>query len=230
MTDDENKEDLLLRLTMPGKKLRESTINKIKIAEEKANISTTPSTQEQPIEPELNYEIEQQSLELLEEPKEEVPQDVQKSLTQTDFNQSIQEENNTEIKELQQNTIEENPIQKIEEFRQITQEQIDSPPQETIMPPEIKQEVIEKPLIQETHLEQSTQEENKELLDKITMPSQKNNQMNPEKDNNEETIKDPHIYKQGHPHIGSSYDMDTITNLTNRIYNTDEAVNKLKKK
>ena len=62
------------------------------------------------------------------------------------------------------------------------------------------------------------------------MAGKQENHSTPQPIESEETKDDPHIYKKGHPHLGSTYDMSTISELTRKIYGTDEGLKKPKKK
>jgi len=68
---------------------------------------------------------------------------------------------------------------------------------------------------------------NTELLRRLTMPARDHQGVMPARDDSGDSKEKPLIYRKGHPHLGSTYGMDTISNLTNRIFNSDEAVKKL---
>ncbi|MDP3916669.1 MAG: hypothetical protein Q8Q42_00080 [Nanoarchaeota archaeon] len=66
-------------------------------------------------------------------------------------------------------------------------------------------------------------EKNEDLFRKLTM---KNPVSKPQITDNKE---EPYVYNNGHPHIGTTFSMDTISSLTRRLFNSDEAVKKLNK-
>ena len=83
--------------------------------------------------------------------------------------------------------------------------------------------------IQETSKEPvrelTEEEKNEELFKKLTM---KNPTIKTQQSNSYEK-EEPYVYNKGHPHIGTTYSMDTISSLTKRLFNSDDAVKKLDK-
>ncbi len=64
------------------------------------------------------------------------------------------------------------------------------------------------------------------LLKRLTMPSINTQGTVPVKDNSEDSKENPLIYRKGHPHLGTTFGMDTITNLTQRLFNSDKGFEK----
>jgi len=141
-----------------------------------------------------------------------------------------QQENN-----LTKETIEE-PQEVVEEKQEITEEPPAEPiieeeeiKEEPLIEPEIIEEEIPVEPAQENNLTKETIEEQEELLKKVTMSKK----IETKKDQEEkpfETKKDPYIYRKGHPHLGSNYDMGTIKGVADKIYGSNLVKNRLKKK
>ena len=203
-----------------------------------------------PSRPEQKQEIQEQKIEQPSEPIQQPtlePEPVQQPVMQAD---TIQEEvirNEPKEEDLEFKRKEEELIRTISTGKKPEETDIDifirnaqdaqqniegkdSPPvQQPIVQAEpIQEKVIRNEPKQETQIQE---EENEDLLQKLSMKQQP--AIIPEENNNEDSIKDPYIYRKGHPHIGSNFNMSTISNLAKRIFNTDEAsdrLNKAKKK
>jgi len=59
---------------------------------------------------------------------------------------------------------------------------------------------------------------NEDLLRKLTMPTKSQPVEIVKNNENEETKKDPYIYQQGHPHLGTTFTMDTISDLARNLF------------
>jgi len=191
-----------------------------------------------------------------EEPEEESTQTIEQHRPELSYNlhQNTAEENDEilrdigdltgiPIEELRSKKKFDQDTQKLEETREETEdpiisqltkiansekeEIIEQTPEESdknylINQAKASQEKIQKPL---ELLDKKQAEENDELLQKLSMSKPPHYSAEPER----EKINVEQFHKKDHPHIGSSYSMDTIESITKRIFNTDEALERLNK-
>mgnify|MGYP001344231454 CR=1 FL=1 len=190
-----NYEDVLLRLSMPGKTLRDETIRRM---QEKAK--ETPAS-DSSFDSESNQETYQQTESTLQQEtpennySQEVPQQVEEQSTQNNYQE------------------------------QSTSDQIAHPQQVEVRTQEQPQEVPQQ--VEEQSTQEQTEQE--EILQRLTMPKKEILGAEPERDESEDTRDNPYIYKYGHPHLGSNFNMDTIKNLTNNILDGTKYSKKQKK-
>ena len=160
---------------------------------------------------------------------------------ESDLDIFIQQAQNSqeEIAQKKEEPIQETPQQTTEIYQpqeELIQETIQPDPVQETQPQEIIQEIQEpveeiqqpEPVVEEP-IQEEKQETNEDLLQKLSMSNKSSPEVAPEKTNSEDSIEDPYIYRKGHPHLGTNFSMDTISNLANKIFNTDEAVDKLNK-
>ncbi len=151
-------------------------------------------------------------------------QDAQQKMNETVQQSQVQQPITQQVEESEPVVVQ--PQEQINNYQSQVTEPVQTQPVEPVQP---EPQQVEEPAPVQTQTSE-TEDSNESLLQKLSLAQNKPQGIQPEKTNEGDSISNPYIYRKGHPHLGQNFSMDTISNLTERIFNSDDAVNKLKPK